>query len=112
MLANSRAWGGQPTASYSGNGIAMTPEQQFEDERVGSDASRRAASYRRQRRHRAAAGILVSPIVQWASSRPYTPFVGFDINGDGQVNISTACARARAWTPCSPRAATSPPFGR
>lgn len=29
----------------------------------------------------------MSPIVQWASSRPYTPIVGFDINGDGQVSI-------------------------
>lgn len=29
----------------------------------------------------------MSPIVQWASSRPYTPIVGFDINGDDQTNI-------------------------
>jgi hypothetical protein len=25
--------------------------------------------------------------VQWASSRPYTPVLGFDNNGDGQTNI-------------------------
>ena len=32
VYSNSRAWGGQPTASYSGNGIAITPEQQFRPE--------------------------------------------------------------------------------
>src|SRR4030095_11340642 len=35
VLANSRAWGGQPVASYSGNGIAVTPEQQFADGEFG-----------------------------------------------------------------------------
>jgi hypothetical protein len=87
VLANSRAWGGQPTASYSGNGIAITPEQQFEDAEWGPT--------RHDERHRIVAsgvftlpfGFQASPIVQFASSRPYTPFVGFDINGDGQTNI-------------------------
>jgi hypothetical protein len=88
VLADSRAWGGQPTASYSGNGIAITPEQQFQDNEWGPT--------RHDERHRLVAsgtiavggGVLVSPIVQWASSRPYTPIVGFDINGDGQTNIA------------------------
>ena len=56
--------------------------------RVGTDAARRAPSHRRQRRRSTCRrGFQVSPIVQWASSRPYTPVVGFDINGDGQTNI-------------------------
>jgi hypothetical protein len=88
VLANSRAWGGQPTASYSGNGIAITPEQQFQDPEWGPT--------RHDERHRVVAsgvfslpaGFQVSPVVQLASSRPYTPFVGFDINGDGQTNIA------------------------
>jgi hypothetical protein len=87
VLAKSEAWGGQPTASYSGNGIAVTPEQQFADGEFGPT--------RHDDRHRIVgsgvielpAGFQVSPIVQWASARPYTPFVGFDINGDGQTNI-------------------------
>jgi hypothetical protein len=87
VLANSRAWGGQPTASYSGNGIAVAPEHQFRDSEWGPT--------RHDERHRiVASGVLllpagfqVSPIVQYGSSRPYTPFVGFDINGDGQTNI-------------------------
>ncbi len=32
-------------------------------------------------------GFQVAPIVQWSSSRPYTPTLGFDGNGDGQANI-------------------------
>ena len=88
VLASSRAWGGQPTASYSGNGIAITPEQQFLDEEWGPT--------RHDERHRIVAsgvielpaGFQVSPIVQLASSRPYTPTTGFDINGDGLTSIS------------------------
>ena len=87
VLSNSRALGGQPTASYSGNGIAITPEHQFRDSEWGPT--------RHDERHRLVAsgvfdvpgGVQLSPVVQWSSSRPYTPFVGFDINGDGQTNI-------------------------
>lgn len=87
VLGNSRSWGGQPVASYSGNGIAVTPEQQFAEGEFGPT--------RHDERHRIVAsgvidlpaGFQVAPIVQWASSRPYTPVVGFDINGDGQTNI-------------------------
>ena len=87
VLASSRAWGGQPTASYSGNGIAITPEMQFLDGEWGPT--------RHDERHRLVAsgaidlggGFQVAPIVQWSSSRPYTPTLGFDGNGDGQTNI-------------------------
>lgn len=87
VLANSRAWGGQPVASYSGNGIAISPDHQFTDEEWGPT--------RLDERHRIVAsgvidlpmGFQVAPIVQWASQRPYTPTTGFDINGDGLTNI-------------------------
>ena len=35
VLASSKAWGGQPTASYSGNGIVITPENQFAEGEFG-----------------------------------------------------------------------------
>ena len=87
VLANSRAWGGQPTASYSGNGIAISPDDQFREGEWGPT--------RMDERHRIVAsgvidmpmGFQLSPIVQFASARPYTPVAGFDINGDGQTNI-------------------------
>ena len=87
VLANSRALGGQPTASYSGNGIAISPDEQFLDNEWGAT--------RLDERHRiVASGVIdlpwafqVSPIVQFATARPYTPVLGFDGNGDGQTNI-------------------------
>ena len=54
VLARSRSWGGQPTASYSGNGIAIDPENQFIDGECGPDAARRAPPRRGQRGARAA----------------------------------------------------------
>lgn len=83
VLANSRAWGGQPTASYSGNGIAIAPDVQFLDAEWGPT--------RLDERHRVVGsgvidlpyGFEVAPILQFATARPYTPIVGFDINGDG-----------------------------
>jgi hypothetical protein len=47
VLSNSRAWGGQPTASYSGNGIAITPTAQFLDRCRRSFSSRRRGRTRR-----------------------------------------------------------------
>jgi hypothetical protein len=87
VLAGSRAWGGQPTASYSGNGIAIAPDDQFREGEWGPT--------RLDERHRVVAsgvieapfGFQISPIVQFASARPYTPTLGFDVNGDGQTNI-------------------------
>ena len=67
---------------------AITPEQQFLDSEWGPT--------RNDERHRLVvsgvvelpAGFQVSPFLQLASSRPYTTTVGFDINGDGLVNIA------------------------
>jgi hypothetical protein len=54
VLASSEAWGGQPTASYSGNGIAVTPEQQFADGEFGPT--------RHDERHRiVASGVIELP---------------------------------------------------
>jgi outer membrane receptor protein involved in Fe transport len=94
VLSNSRAWGGQPTASYSGNGIAITPEQQFAPEEFGPT--------RIDERHRFVASgvfdlpwkIQLSPIVQLASSRPYSLNTGFDVDGDGRLTVDRICEGA------------------
>ena len=91
VLASSRAWGGQPTASYSGNGIAVAPENQFKEEEFGPT--------RLDERHRLVAsgvldlrwGIQLAPVIQVASSRPYSLNTGFDIDGDGLVTIDRLC---------------------
>ncbi|HEX8142246.1 MAG TPA: TonB-dependent receptor [Pyrinomonadaceae bacterium] len=91
VLSNARSWGGQPTASYTGNGIAVTPEQQFRPEEFGPS--------RIDERHRIVmSGVFdlpynfqLAPIVQLASSRPYSPLANFDIDGDGRRTIDRLC---------------------
>lgn len=91
VLSSSRAWGGQPTASYGGNGIAITPEQQFQPEEFGST--------RIDERHRFVAsgvfdipwGIQLSPIIQYATARPYSLNTGFDVDGDGRPTVDRIC---------------------
>lgn len=92
VLASSRSWGGQPVASYSGNGIAVTPENQFKDGEFGPT--------RLDERHRIVlSGVLnvkygfqFSPILQYASARPFSPTTGVDIDGDGLSTIDRLCS--------------------
>ncbi|HYG79595.1 MAG TPA: TonB-dependent receptor [Pyrinomonadaceae bacterium] len=92
VLASSRSWGGQPVASYTGNGIATTPENQFREGEFGRT--------RFDERHRLVlSGVFslpwdfqLSPIMQLASSRPYSPTTGVDIDGDGLAQNDRLCA--------------------
>jgi hypothetical protein len=92
VLASSRSWGGQPTASYSGNGIAIDPLNQFREEEFGPT--------RLDERHRIVAsgvvdlplGFQLAPIFQFASARPYSLNTGFDLDGDGLNMIDRLCA--------------------
>jgi hypothetical protein len=91
VLASSKSWGGLPTASYTGNGIAVTPEIQFRPEEFGPT--------RIDERHRIVAsgvfdlpyGIQLAPIFQFASARPYSPLAGSDIDGDGRSSLDRIC---------------------
>jgi hypothetical protein len=91
VLAHSRSWGGQPTASYSGNGIAIAPENQFVEGEYGPT--------RLDERHRIVASAVltlpgnveVAPIFQWASPRPYSLNAGFDLDGDGANTLDRLC---------------------
>ena len=92
VLASSDSWGGQPTASYSGNGIAIDPLLQWNEEEFGPT--------RLDERHRIVAsavielpwGFQVAPFLQYASSRPYSLNTGFDIDGDGAATLDRLCA--------------------
>ncbi|MDX6712025.1 MAG: hypothetical protein QOH96_3041, partial [Blastocatellia bacterium] len=92
VLSNSKAWGGQPTASYSGNAIAVTPEFQFLPGEFGPT--------RIDERHRIVLsglfdlphGFQLAPIVQFASARPYSPIAALDIDGDGRATVDRLCA--------------------
>ena len=92
VLASSRSWGGQPVASYTGNGIATTPDNQFRDGEFGRT--------RFDERHRLVlSGVFnlpwdfqLAPIMQLASSRPYSPTTGVDIDGDGLAQNDRLCS--------------------
>ncbi|MBA3256081.1 MAG: hypothetical protein H0T64_05465 [Pyrinomonadaceae bacterium] len=93
-MATSRSWGGQPVASYSGNGIATTPENQFRPGEFGPT--------RLDERHRIVlsgvfdlpGGFQLAPIMQLASSRPFSPTTGLDIDGDGLATNDRLCEGA------------------
>ncbi len=92
VLASSKSWGGQPTASYSGNGIAIDPLNQFNEEEFGPT--------RLDERHRIVAsgvvdlpwGFQIAPVFQFASARPYSLNTGFDNDGDGLATVDRLCA--------------------
>jgi len=91
VMSQSQGWGGQPLASYSGNAIAITPEQQFQHEEFGPT--------RIDERHRIVAsgvfnlghGFQLAPILQLASARPYSANAGADIDGDGRRTVDRIC---------------------
>jgi hypothetical protein len=91
VLSSSKSWGGLPTASYSGNGFAITPENQFRANEFGPT--------RIDERHRIVAsgvfelpwGLQLAPILQLASARPYSPTAGVDIDGDGRRDLDRVC---------------------
>jgi outer membrane receptor protein involved in Fe transport len=84
VLSSAKSWGGLPTASYSGNGAAVTPENQFRPNEFGSS--------RIDERHRIVAsgvfdipyGFQLAPILQFATARPFSLNSGLDIDGDGR----------------------------
>jgi hypothetical protein len=91
VLSSSRSWGGQPTASYTGNGIAITPENQFKASEFGPT--------RIDERHRIGLsglfelghGFQLAPIVQFATARPYSLNTGLDTDGDGRLTLDRIC---------------------
>jgi hypothetical protein len=84
VLSSAKSWGGLPTASYSGNGAAVTPEDQFRPDNFGPS--------RIDERHRIVAsgvfdlpkGFQLAPILQFATSRPFSLNSGVDLDGDGR----------------------------
>ena len=91
VLSKSEAFGGQPTASYSGNGIAIALDNQFKEGEFGPT--------RVDERHRVVGsavfslpfGFEVAPLVQYASPRPYSATAGYDVDGDGLATIDRLC---------------------
>ncbi len=92
VLSWSRSWGGVPTASYSGNSIAVAPENAFRPNEFGPT--------RADARHRFGisgvfnlpAGFELAPIFHASSATPVDFWAGADIDGDGRKTVDRVCA--------------------
>ena len=101
VLSKSQSWGGRPTSSYSGNSVAIVPDQQFLPGEFGPTVF--------DERHRFVFsgvfdlpyGFQVAPILQAASARPYPFLAGIDLNGDGRSDLDRVCAGSTLSQPVS-----------
>ncbi len=99
VVAWSRSWGGRPTSSYSGSGIAVTPEQQFQPNEFGPTTFDERHRFTLSSVIQLPYGFQLSPLVQIASARPYDFGAGADVDGDGRATIDRACEGS---TPTAP----------
>ena len=92
VISWARGWGGQPTASYGGSGLNITPDREFLPGEFGAtnfdERNRFSASGVFQLPH----GFEIAPIFQASTGRPYTALAGGDLDGDGRSTIDRACA--------------------
>jgi hypothetical protein len=91
VLSWSRSWGGRPTSSYSGSGINITPEQQFQPNQFGDTTFDERHRFMLSGVFQLPWGFELAPLIQIASARPYDYLAGADINGDGRSTIDRVC---------------------
>ncbi len=91
VLSWSRSWGGRPTSSYSGSGINITPEEQFQPESFGYTTFDERHRFTLSGVFQLPWGFEVAPLIQIASARPYDYLAGADIDGDGRSTIDRVC---------------------
>ncbi|MEQ1354464.1 MAG: hypothetical protein ABLT11_10625, partial [Candidatus Acidiferrum sp.] len=91
VVSWARGWGGQPTASYGGSSLNITPGREFQADEFGptnfDERNRFTASGVFQLPH----GFEIAPIFQASTGRPYTALAGSDLDGDGRSTIDRAC---------------------
>jgi len=99
VLSWSRSWGGRPTSSYSGSGIAVTPEQQFQPGEFGPTIFDERHRFTLSGVFELPHGFELAPLIQAASARPYDFNAGTDINGDGRSTIDRVCVGSTPGAP-------------
>jgi hypothetical protein len=109
ILSRSRSWGGRPTASYSGNGIAITPENQFLPGEFGSTIFDERHRFVVSGHFQLPYGFEISPVFQASSARPFNFRTGRDTDGDGRTTIDRVCEGSTISNPLIP--GVNAPFG-
>jgi hypothetical protein len=102
VLSKAESWGGRPTASYSGNGIAITPELQFGPGEFGPSIFDERHRFVFSGVFELPYGFEVAPVMQFASARPYHFRSGADTNGDGRTTLDRVCVGSTISAPVFP----------
>lgn len=108
VVSWSNSWGGRPTSSYSGNGIAITPENQFRPGEYGPSIFDERHRFVISGHVRLPGGFEISPLFQAASARPLNFRSGGDTDGDGRATIDRVCVGSTLGNPLIP--GTNAPF--
>ncbi len=101
VISWARGWGGQPTSSYGGSSLNITPDREFLPGEFG------ATNFDERNRFTASGvfqlpyGFEVAPIFQASTGRPYTALAGQDFDGDGRSTIDRACTDGSATPGCT-----------
>jgi len=105
VLSWSRAWGGQPVASYGGSYHTVTREDQFLPNNWGPTDNDERHRFVFSGVFNLPYGFELAPLFQAASARPVQPWAATDLNGDGRTDTDRVCA---GFTPPYPAAAFTP----
>jgi hypothetical protein len=103
VLSWSKSWGGRPTSSYSGNGVALTPEIQFRDNEFGYTTLDERHRFVVSGIFQLPGGVEITPIFQASSARPLDGaarvpgfLAGTDLDGDGRSTADRVCVGSTA----------------
>ena len=99
VVSWSNSWGGRPTASYGGNGIAITPENEFLGGEYGPTIFDERHRFVGSGIFQLPLGFELAPIFQAASARPFTFRAGADIDGDGRTTLDRVCVGSTLASP-------------
>ena len=102
VLSWSRSFGGRPTSSYSGNGIAVTPDRQFLPGEFRPTLVDERHRFVWNGVFELPWGFQISPIFQASSARPLMFRSGRDTDGDGRTTVDRVCAGSTISAPIIP----------
>lgn len=101
VVSWSRSWGGRATSSYSGSGVNITPEQQFQKNEWGPTEFDERNRFVASGVFELPYGFEIAPLFQASTARPFNFRAGGDINGDGRSTLDRVCAGSTISSPIS-----------
>jgi len=110
VLSWSRAWGGQPVASYGGSYHTVTRENQFLPNNWGPTDNDERHRFVFSGVFNLRYGFELAPLFQAASARPVQPWADSDLDGDGRTDTDRWCVGSTVANPIlTPGCTMAPP---